>query len=381
MSDRQLDLGDFERPSGAPRPAPTPAIPAEEPTSSVEKPTRPVEKPGRPVEKPGLPQGVPEEPEAPPSAPARAPAEALVAARGLVKAYGRGERVVQGIDFDVRRGECLGFLGPNGAGKTTTINMITCFVKLGGGSLEVFGLPVRSKAAAIKRRLGVVPQDNNLDPDLSVLKNLLIYGSYFGLPRHEARKRADELLEFVQLEEKRRAHIRTLSGGMRRRLVLARALISSPDLLILDEPTTGLDPQARHVVWQKLRALKRAGVTMLLTTHYMDEAAQLCDRLLIMDHGRIIARGAPADLVAEHIGAEVIELFPHGAEGDRAAAVEALARAADHVERAGDEVYGFFRDSARARAVLPELAGVTFLHRAATLEDVFLKLTGRELRE
>jgi lipooligosaccharide transport system ATP-binding protein len=227
----------------------------------------------------------------------------------------------------------------------------------------------------------VVPQDNNLDPDLSVLKNLLIYGSYFGLGRDESRKRAAELLDFVQLEEKTTAHIRTLSGGMRRRLVLARALISSPELLVLDEPTTGLDPQARHVVWQKLRSLKRAGVTMLLTTHYMDEAAQLCDRLLIMDHGEIIARGTPADLVAEHIGAEVIELFPRDGDVDRAAAVEALARAADHVERAGDEVYGFFRDPARARGVLPELAEATFLHRAASLEDVFLKLTGRELRE
>ena len=308
--------------------------------------------------------------------------EPLVAARGLIKAYGDGEPVVRGIDFEVRRGECLGFLGPNGAGKTTTINMITCFVRVGEGALDVFGLPVRSKASAIKRRLGVVPQDNNLDPDLTVLKNLLVYASYFGLRRSESRRRAEELLRFVQLDEKGDAHIRTLSGGMRRRLVLARALISNPELLILDEPTTGLDPQARHVVWQKLRALKRAGVTMLLTTHYMDEAAQLCDRLLIMDHGEIIARGTPADLVAEHIGAEVIEIFPRGSmAAEHAAAVQSLARAADHVERAGDEVYGFFRDPVRARAVLPELAEVTFLHRAASLEDVFLKLTGRDLRE
>jgi lipooligosaccharide transport system ATP-binding protein len=321
--------------------------------------------------------------EAPLSPAPAADAEPLVVASGLTKAYGNGEPVVKGIDFDVRRGECLGFLGPNGAGKTTTINMITCFVTVGEGALEVFGLPVGSKASAIKQRLGVVPQDNNLDPDLTVLKNLEIYGSYFGLPRSETHRRAEDLLRFVQLDEKGRAHIRTLSGGMRRRLVLARALISNPELLILDEPTTGLDPQARHVVWQKLRALKRAGVTMLLTTHYMDEAAQLCDRVLIMDHGEIIARGAPADLIAEHIGAEVIELFPRGTQSTTASAeaVQALARAADHVERAGDEVYGFFRDPARARAVLPELAEAAFLHRAATLEDVFLKLTGRELRE
>jgi lipooligosaccharide transport system ATP-binding protein len=321
--------------------------------------------------------------EAPLSPVPAADSEPLVVASGLTKAYRNGEPVVKGIDFDVRRGECLGFLGPNGAGKTTTINMITCFVRVGGGTLEVFGLPVRSNASVIKRRLGVVPQDNNLDPDLTVLKNLEIYASYFGLSRSETRHRAQDLLRFVQLDEKGRAHIRTLSGGMRRRLVLARALISNPELLILDEPTTGLDPQARHVVWQKLRALKRAGVTMLLTTHYMDEAAQLCDRLLIMDHGEIIARGAPADLIAEHIGAEVIELFPRGTQSTTtgAEAIQALARVADHVERAGDEVYGFFRDPARARAVLPELAEAAFLHRAATLEDVFLKLTGRELRE
>jgi lipooligosaccharide transport system ATP-binding protein len=312
-------------------------------------------------------------------------AEPLVVAFGLTKSYGGGEPVVKGIDFEVRRGECLGFLGPNGAGKTTTINMITCFVRVGDGTLAVFGLPVDTRAREIKQRIGVVPQDNNLDPDLSVIGNLVIYASYFGLRRREARERADELLRFVQLDEKRDSHIRTLSGGMRRRLVLARALISSPELLILDEPTTGLDPQARHVVWQKLRALQRAGVTMILTTHYMEEAAQLCDRVLILDDGRIIARGSPEDLVAEHIGAEVVELFsrtPHALE-DRAvaAAIEALGRAADHVERAGDEVYGFFRDPESARVVLPEFTGVDFVHRAATLEDVFLKLTGRELKD
>jgi lipooligosaccharide transport system ATP-binding protein len=322
--------------------------------------------------------------QAPSTAP-RPEAPPLVVARGLVKAYRAGEPVVKGIDFEVRRGECLGFLGPNGAGKTTTINMITCFVEVGGGALEVFGLPVRSQARRIKARLGVVPQENNLDPDLTVLKNLLVYASYFGLPRREARERAEELLAFVQLDEKRDAHIRTLSGGMRRRLVLARALISSPELLILDEPTTGLDPQARHAVWQKLRALQRAGVTMLLTTHYMDEAAQLCDRLLIMDHGEIIARGAPDELVSRHIGAEVVELFPRVGHGPSEAvfgvAVQALTREADHVERAGDEIFGFFRDPEKARALLPALSEVDFVHRAATLEDVFLKLTGRELRD
>ncbi|HYO48109.1 MAG TPA: ATP-binding cassette domain-containing protein [Gemmatimonadota bacterium] len=304
--------------------------------------------------------------------------EVLVRASGLVKAYA-AEPVVKGIDFEVRRGECLGFLGPNGAGKTTTINMICCFVAVGSGTLEVFGRPVAGNSREIKRRLGVVSQDNNLDPDLTVIKNLLVYGRYFGIPRERRLKRAEELLEFMQLDEKRDSHIRQLSGGMRRRLTLARALISNPELLILDEPSTGLDPQARHVVWQKLRALKRAGVTMLLTTHYMEEAAQLCDRVLIMDEGWIIARGTPQGLIDEHIGAEVVELY--STDPSHAEAVGLLEKAADHVERAGDEVYGFFRQGERARALLPALAEHHVVHRRATLEDVFLRLTGRELRE
>ncbi|MEJ2153649.1 MAG: ATP-binding cassette domain-containing protein [Gemmatimonadota bacterium] len=251
----------------------------------------------------------------------------LIVARDLVKAYA-DEPVVKGIDFEVRRGECLGVLGPNGAGKTTTINMIACFVSVGSGELDVFGYSVKGGQRQIKSRLGIVSQENNLDPDLTVLKNLLVFGRYFGLPYGERRLRAEELLEFVQLSDKRDAHIRELSGGMQRRLTLARALISNPELLILDEPTTGLDPQARHVVWQKLRALNRAGVTMLLTTHYMEDHAS-----------------------------------------------------ADHVEQAGDEVYGFFRDADAARAILPKIATLDFIHRRATLEDVFLKLTGRELRD
>ena len=302
----------------------------------------------------------------------------LIVARNLVKAYA-DEPVVKGIDFEVRRGECLGVLGPNGAGKTTTINMIVCFVRVGSGDLEVFGFPVNGGQRQIKRRLGVVSQENNLDPDLTVLKNLLVFGRYFGLPYGERTLRAEELLEFVQLSDKRDARIRELSGGMRRRLTLARALISNPELLILDEPTTGLDPQARHVVWQKLRALNRAGVTMLLTTHYMEEAEQLCDRLLIMDRGEIVVRGTPVDLIAEHIGAEVIECFLRGGDDDEA--IAALQSAADHVEQAGDEVYGFFRDAERARELLPKLGSLDFVHRRATLEDVFLKLTGRELRD
>jgi lipooligosaccharide transport system ATP-binding protein len=312
-----------------------------------------------------------------------------VRARGLTKAYTE-EVVVKGIDFDVSRGECLGILGPNGAGKTTTINMICCFVRVGRGTLEVFGLPVASRQREIKRRLGVVSQENNLDPDLSVQKNLHVYGRYFGLPRRDRKARTRELLRFVQLEDKADQHIRHLSGGMRRRLTLARALISSPELLVLDEPTTGLDPQARHVVWQKLRALKRAGVTMLMTTHYMEEASQLCDRVLIMDYGEILAEGTPTWLIREHIGHDVIEVFPRSSheagssESESSARSEGmalLAAAADHIERAGDEVYGFFRNPEAARVILPELGELDFLHRHATLEDVFLKLTGRELRE
>ncbi len=302
----------------------------------------------------------------------------LIVARDLVKAYA-DEPVVKGIDFEVRRGECLGVLGPNGAGKTTTINMIACFVGVGSGDLEVFGFPVKGGQRRIKSRLGIVSQENNLDPDLTVLKNLLVFGRYFGLPYGERRLRAEELLEFVQLGDKRDAHIRELSGGMQRRLTLARALISNPELLILDEPTTGLDPQARHVVWQKLRALNRAGVTMLLTTHYMEEAEQLCDRLLIMDRGEIVVRGTPADLIAEHIGAEVIECFLRGDDDEEA--IAALHSTADHVEQAGDEVYGFFRNADAAREILPRMASLDFIHRRATLEDVFLKLTGRELRD
>jgi lipooligosaccharide transport system ATP-binding protein len=212
-----------------------------------------------------------------------------------------------------------------------------------------------------------------------VIQNLLVYARYFEIPREKARARADELLRFVQLDERRAEPIRNLSGGMRRRLSMARALISKPDLLILDEPTTGLDPQARHLVWQKLRGLRQGGVTMLLTTHYMEEAAQLCDRVLVLDRGRILARGTPAELIEEHVGREVIELHDAGTVGPEL--LERLAGLADRVERAGDEVYLYFRDGGSPAAALPLLERLSFSHRKATLEDVFLRLTGRELRE
>jgi lipooligosaccharide transport system ATP-binding protein len=305
----------------------------------------------------------------------------IVEAAGLRKRYGEAE-VVCGVDFAVRPRECFGLLGPNGAGKTTTIRMLTCFSPPTAGRLEVFGLPVvPANHRAIKARLGLAPQEENLDPDLGVEMNLLVYASYFGIPRAEARARAAELLAFAQLAERARSRIDTLSGGMKRRLVLARALVNRPELLVLDEPTTGLDPQARHLVWERLRELKRGGVAMLLTTHYMEEAAQLCDRLVVMDGGRIIAEGTPAALIERHVGREVIEVFT-GGDPARRERVTALCRSfGGRIETLGDAVVLYVNGHVDARAALAALAGEELVHRRATLEDVFLTLTGRELRE
>jgi lipooligosaccharide transport system ATP-binding protein len=305
----------------------------------------------------------------------------IVEAVGLRKRYEKHE-VVCGVDFTVRARECFGLLGPNGAGKTTTIRMLTCFSPLDGGHLTVFGLPVNAaNARAIKSRLGLAPQEENLDPDLTVAKNLSIYASYFGIGGAEARARVAELLAFAELEDRANDRIPTLSGGMKRRLILARALINRPSLLVLDEPTTGLDPQARHLVWERLRELKRNGVAMLLTTHYMEEAAQLCDRLVVMDHGRIIAEGTPAELIARHVGHDVIEI----ATGDDPAArarVESLCRElGGRVETVGDHVILYLNGGSDPRAALAALASEPLVHRRATLEDVFLTLTGRELRD
>ena len=305
----------------------------------------------------------------------------VVESEGLRKRYGTSE-VVCGIDFRVEPRECFGVLGPNGAGKTTTIRMITCFSPPTAGRLDVFGLPVSAaNAAAIKARIGLAPQEENLDPDLTVVMNLLLYASYFGIGRSEARARAKDLLEFTSLTEKAHARIETLSGGMKRRLILARALINRPELLVLDEPTTGLDPQARHLVWERLRELKRGGVAMLLTTHYMEEAAQLCDRLVIMDHGRIISAGTPEELIARHVGREVIEVSTRG-DPTRRDRVLALCRSlAGHAEVVGDAVVMHLNGHVDTRRVLAALVGEELVHRRATLEDVFLTLTGRELRE
>lgn len=306
--------------------------------------------------------------------------EAIVEAVGLRKRYDKHE-VVCGVDFTVRPRECFGLLGPNGAGKTTTIRMLTGFAPHDGGSLAVFGMPMNAaNARAIKARLGVAPQEENLDPDLTVAMNLRIYASYFGIGASDARARVAELLAFAELEDKADARIPTLSGGMKRRLILARALINRPSLLVLDEPTTGLDPQARHLVWERLRDLKRRGVAMLLTTHYMEEAAQLCDRLVVMDHGRIIAAGTPAELIARHVGRDVVEIAT-GDDPARRARVEALARPLGRVDAVGDHVILYLNGGRDPREALSAFADEQLVHRRATLEDVFLTLTGRELRD
>jgi lipooligosaccharide transport system ATP-binding protein len=313
----------------------------------------------------------------PRAAPATAPADAVIAGRGVYKEFD-GRAVVRQIDFDVTRGECVGFLGPNGAGKTTTIRMISCQSPLGGGAIRVFGVPVGARTErAIKSRLGIVPQDDNLDPDLGVRVNLLVYASYFAIPRATASRRADELLRLFALADRSAARIDTLSGGMKRRLSIARALINEPELLVLDEPTTGLDPQARHLVWEKLRELRRRGTTMLLTTHYMEEAAQLCDRILILDGGSVIEQGTPRELVRRHAGAEVVEVFPPF----DAALRQRCAPLAARVEETGDALRFYLDQAHRAKPLLELLDGREFLHRAANLEDVFLRLTKRELRD
>jgi lipooligosaccharide transport system ATP-binding protein len=307
------------------------------------------------------------------------PSMPAVVAHDLVKRFGTFE-AVRGIEFRVGQQECFGFLGPNGAGKTTTMRMISCTSPPTTGELEVLGLPV-DRGRDIKRRLGVVPQENNLDEEVSVLDNLLIYARYFDIPRRISAPTAEELLHFVALQDKRDWRIERLSGGMKRRLLVARALMNEPDVLILDEPTTGLDPQARHLVWEKLRSLKRQGVTLLLTTHYMDEAAQLCDRLVIMHEGRILVEGAPRDLVARETSPQVIEVFDPDPEVTPS--LDDLQGLADRWERLADRLLLYTAEGEallqKVRAVVPD-PGAVWL-RGATLEDVFLKLTGRGLLE
>jgi lipooligosaccharide transport system ATP-binding protein len=307
--------------------------------------------------------------------------QAAVIARGLEKSYG-GRIAVNGIDFEVSPGICFGFLGPNGAGKTTTMKMIYGLAAVEQGELRVLGLDARQQRRQIKSRIGVVPQETNLDGDLTIRENLIFQGRYFGIETRHARERADELLEFALLVDRADERIQTLSGGMKRRLLVARALVNDPELIVLDEPTTGLDPQARLAVWRTLERLRRQGVTLLLTTHYMEEAARLCDRLLIMDEGRIVAEGDPAGVVAEHVGREVLELeLGEGCDGE-ALAASLDGRTSGH--DLSDERLTLFVDD--AEELLHSLDHDRYptesaYVRRATLEDVFLRLTGRTLRE
>jgi lipooligosaccharide transport system ATP-binding protein len=304
----------------------------------------------------------------------------LIEARGLVKRFG-DFTAVDGIDVEVHRGEAFGFLGPNGAGKSSTMRMIGCTSPPTAGTLRVFGLDAATNGKRIRARLGVVPQADQLDNELSVTENLVIYGRYFDIPRAECKRRAAELLEFVQLTERATSKVDPLSGGMKRRVTIARSLMSEPDLLLLDEPTTGLDPQARHVLWDRLYRLKQQGVTLVLTTHYMDEAEQLCDRLVVMDRGRIVAEGSPRQLIEEHSTREVLELrYPAGTNEASAQAIDGIG---ERHEVLPDRILIYAHDGEKAltmvhdRGSTPESA----LVRRSSLEDVFLRLTGRTLVE
>ncbi|MBO0868844.1 MAG: ABC transporter ATP-binding protein [Micromonosporaceae bacterium] len=304
--------------------------------------------------------------------------ETLVHARGLVKRFG-SFTAVAGIDVDVRAGEAFGFLGPNGAGKSSTMRMIGCVSTPTGGTLRVLGMDSRREGVAIRARLGVCPQQDTLDPELTVRENLVTYARYFGISRAVARERAAELLDFVQLTERADSKVEPLSGGMKRRLTIARALVNEPQIVLLDEPTTGLDPQARHLVWERLFRLKMQGVTLVLTTHYMDEAEQLCDRLVVMDGGRIAAEGSPRELIERYSTREVVELrFGTEPLEDRAAK---LAPLGERVEVLPDRIL-VYADDGDATAAAVHRLGVTpasVLVRRSGLEDVFLHLTGRSL--
>jgi lipooligosaccharide transport system ATP-binding protein len=305
--------------------------------------------------------------------------EVLVRARGLTKRFG-SFTAVDGVDFDLYRGEAFGFLGPNGAGKSSTMRMIGCVSPPSGGVLSILGRdPVRD-GSAIRARLGVVPQEDTLDVELTVRENMLVYGRYFGLPRGVIRERTAALLDFVQLADRARDKVEPLSGGLRRRLTIARSLINEPEILILDEPTTGLDPQARHVVWDRLFRLKQRGVTLILTTHYMDEAEQLCDRLVVMDHGTFAAEGSPRELIERYCSPEVLELRFDPDTHD-AAADKLKDFSSERTEVLADRILLYVPDGDAALAAVRAggLDPLTSLVRRGTLEDVFLRLTGRSL--
>ena len=296
---------------------------------------------------------------------------------GLRKRYGDLE-VVAGVDLELAPGECFGLLGPNGAGKTTTLRLCLGLIDPDAGAIEVLGLPVPEQAREARRRIGVVPQSDNLDPDFTVEENLLVYGRYFGLSDAVIRGRIPALLEFAGLAARAGSRIQALSGGMKRRLTLARALVNDPELIFLDEPTTGLDPQARHLIWARLRTLMSQGKTIFLTTHFMDEAERLAHRLAIMDRGRIIAAGAPRDLIARHIESQVVEVYGDGAE---AWAREFGQAHCERCERTGETMFCYAHDADALVHDLESRGDLRYVHRHANLEDVFLKLTGRELRD
>jgi len=304
---------------------------------------------------------------------------------GLRKAYG-GTNVVDGISFTLKRGECYGLLGPNGAGKTTTLRLALGLIAPDAGEIQLSGLPVPAQARQARMRVGVVPQMDNLDPDFTVAENLLVYGRYFGLAASAVGARIPQLLEFAGLSGRADAKIQALSGGMKRRLTLARALVNDPDLLILDEPTTGLDPQARHLIWERLKQLSQQGKTVLITTHFMDEAERLCHRLAIMDNGRFVAEGAPRDMIAANIEPQVVEVFSSltqagGEEGAPAWARAQATQFSSRIEVSGETVFCYLSDVHPLLQHLQGQPGLRFLHRPANLEDVFLKLTGRDLRD
>ena len=306
--------------------------------------------------------------------------DVMIRARDLRKRFGDFE-AVRGIDLDVHRGEAFGFLGPNGAGKSSTMRMIASVSPVSSGELTVLGMDPAEHGSAIRARLGVCPQEDTLDNELNVRDNLFVYGRYFGLPKAVAAERTDELLDFANLTERAKAKVEDLSGGMKRRLTIARSLINRPDLLLLDEPTTGLDPQARHVLWDQLYRLKQAGVTLAITTHYMDEAEQLCDRLVVIDRGEIVAQGSPLELIREHSTREVAEL--RFGVGEHEGLVERVADLGERVEVLPDRllVYSGDGEEVVARAHERGLQPLAVLVRRSTLEDVFLRLTGRTLVE
>lgn len=302
----------------------------------------------------------------------------IIIAKNLTKRFGK-LIAVDGISFEIQKGECFGFLGPNGAGKTSTVRMIHCVSPVTAGTLTVNGLPCSIDNRTIKQTTGVIPQEITLDIDLTVRENLMVFSRFFDIPRREAKKRIEELLKFVELEAKRDSKIDQLSTGMKRRLLIARSLINQPKLIIADEPTTGLDPQARHLIWQRLRQLKAQGVTIILTTQYMEEAQQLCDRIVVMYQGKILKEGTPRTLIEEEIGKDVVEI--RIAQDQDEKLIGSLSEFSCGHERVGDTLFFYCRDGHDIRKKLVELDLPNTVHRPATLEDVFLKLTGRSLIE